>query len=259
MEPLLSSIALFGIAIARPIAVMLILPVFTRLGLTGFLRVGVALALSLPVVAHLGGDMQAIRAMNTPVLIAMLLKEVAIGFLLGLLFGIPFWAAQSAGDIIDTQRGSSIAYMTDPTALAEVSIIGTLLELMMVALFLAGGGADLVTGAIYQSEQLWPLMAPFPEIASQSGDLLLGILDKVMRGAILFSGPIVIILFIVEVVMALISRMSSQLQMSDLSLPIKNIAVFVALPIYVLFFIEQARHTLDDLRHVLPDLERFLH
>ena len=54
MEPLLSSIALLGIAIARPIAVMLILPVFTRLGLTGFLRVGVALALSLPVVAHLG-------------------------------------------------------------------------------------------------------------------------------------------------------------------------------------------------------------
>src|SRR6185369_16680209 len=132
MESLFTYIALFGIATARPIAAMLILPVFTRLGLTGILRAGIALALSLPLVAHLGSDLPALRSMSAAMLLAMILKETVIGFLRGLLFGIPFWAVQSAGDIIDTQRGSSIAYMTDPTALAEVSIIGTLLELMMV-------------------------------------------------------------------------------------------------------------------------------
>lgn len=258
MEALFSYIIFFSLAMARPAALMMILPVFTRLGLTGALRAGIALALSLPLVSRLSGDFAAILAAGAGTLLALLLKEMVLGFLLGLIFGIPFWAAQSAGDIVDTQRGSSIAYMVDPTSLSEVSITGTFLELALVVLFFVGGGPHLVIGAIYQSEQLWPIMAPMPVFQPGTGDLLLGILDRVLRGAILFGGPLVMILFIVEAVMALISRMAPQLPMSDLSLTIKNIAVFLVLPIYIAFFISLAKPSLGNLSAVLPELGRFL-
>lgn len=258
METLFGYVALVAVAMARPTTMIIIMPLFTRLGLTGLLRTGVAFALALPVVPHMSSNLSTVAAVGGGTLLAVILKESVLGLLLGLMFGIPFWAAQSAGDVIDTQRGASIAYMVDPTALQEVSITGTFLELCMLALFFAGGGPDLVIGAVYDSLLLWPILAPFPEFQPETGRLLLGILDKVLLIAVLIGGPIIIVLFVVEAAMALISRISPQLPMSDLSLPVKGIAVFAVLPVYVVFFMDQAKRTLGDLAGVLPELGRFL-
>ena len=87
--------------------------------------------------------------------------------------------------------------------------------------------------------------------------MLLGLLDK---GAVrlLIGGPIILVLFAVEAAMALISRISPQLPMSDLSLPIKGIAVFAILPVYVVFMGDQMKRILGQLGGVLPELGRYL-
>jgi type III secretion protein T len=258
METLLGYVVLVAVAMARPTAAIAVLPIFTRLGLTGMLRTAVAFALALPIIPHMTADFASVIAVGGPTLVAIIAKETVIGLLLGIAFGVPFWAAQSAGDVIDTQRGASIAYMTDPTALAEVSITGTFLELTMLALFFVGGGPNLVIGALYDSLQFWPIMALFPKFQGDTAGLLLGVLDNVLRGAVLIGGPIVIVLFVVEAAMALVSRISPQLPMSDLSLPIKAIAVFTVLPIYLVFFLAQSKRMLGGLGGILPELERFL-
>jgi len=258
METIFGYTVLVAVAMARPTATLLILPVFTRLGLTGMLRSAVAFALALPIIPQLTADASSVIAVNGVMLIAIILKESVLGLLLGIAFGVPFWAAQSAGDVIDTQRGASIAYMTDPTALAEVSITGTFLELTMLALFFVGGGPNLVIGALYDSLQVWPIMALLPSFHGDTAGLLLGILDSVLRGAVLIGGPIVIVLFVVEAAMALVSRISPQLPMSDLSLPIKAIAVFTVLPIYLVFFLDQSRRMLGGLGGIVIELSRFL-
>jgi type III secretion protein T len=258
METLLGYVALAAVAIARVTAMILVLPVFTRLGLTGMLRTAVAFALALPIIPHMTPSFASVLALGGGSLLVIIAKEAALGLLLGLAFGIPFWAAQSAGDVIDTQRGAAIAYMVEPTAMSEVSITGTFLELTMLALFFVGGGPNLVIGAVYDSLLLWPILAPFPAFQGDAAGLLLGILDRVLRTALLIGGPIVLVLFLVEAATALISRISPQLPMSDLSLPIKGIAVFAVLPIYVVFLIDQAKRSLGELGGVLPELGRYL-
>jgi type III secretion protein T len=128
----------------------------------------------------------------------------------------------------------------------------------VLALLFAGGGINLVVGALYDSLQLWPIMALFPEFQGDTVGLALGILDNVLRGALLIGGPIVIVLFVVEAAMALISRISPQLPMSDLSLPVKAIAVFAILPIYLVFFLDQTKRMLGDLGGLLPVLQGYL-
>lgn len=258
MEALFSFVALTAVATARPMAMILILPVFTRLGLTGLLRTGVAFALALPVIPMLAADVPVAIGIGGGALLAVILKEAALGFLLGLVFGVPFWAAQSAGDIIDTQRGASIAYMVDPTAVSEVSITGTFLELLLVALFFLSGGPAIVIGALYDSLLLWPVLAPLPEFQADTGRLLLGLLDKVLLIALVVGGPIVFILFAVEAAMALVSRISPSLPVSDLSLPIKGIAMFTVLPIYLVFLVDHAKRLVADLGGVLGELGRHL-
>ena len=114
----------------------------------------------------------------------------------------------------------------------------------MLALFFIGGGPNLVIGAVYDSLLLWPIMASFPEFHPDAGRLLLGLLDKVLLLALLIGGPIILVLFAVEAAMALISRISPQLPMSDLSLPIKGIAVFAILPVDVVFMGDQMKRIL---------------
>jgi hypothetical protein len=46
--------------------------------------------------------------------------------------------------------------------------------------------------------------------------------------------------------------------MSDLSLPIKGIAVFAILPVYVVFMADQMKRILGQLSGVLPELGRYL-
>jgi type III secretion protein T len=258
MDALFGHIAIVAVATARIMAMILVLPVFTRLGLTNLMRTGVAFALALPVMPLLAADLPGVIGLGGGTLVAVILKEAALGFLLGLVFGVPFWAAQSAGDVIDTQRGASIAYMVDPTALQEVSITGTFLELTLLALFFLSGGPMLVIGALYDSLLLWPILAPFPEFQPDTGKLLLGLLDKVLLIAVIVGGPLVIILFLVEAAMALISRISPSLPVSDLSLPIKGIAVFAVLPIYIVFFVDEAKRIVADLDGVLGELGQYL-
>ena len=56
---------------------------------------------------------------NMLVLMGIILKEGFIGFLLGFAFGIPFWGVESAGDVIDFQRGLMGATISDPSQTAE--------------------------------------------------------------------------------------------------------------------------------------------
>ena len=57
MEALFGNVVLMAVCMARPTAMILILPLFTRLGVTGILRTGIAFALALPVAPHLANDL----------------------------------------------------------------------------------------------------------------------------------------------------------------------------------------------------------
>ena len=53
VDALFPLIVALGLAMARMTGVVLVLPVFTRLGMTGILRSAVALALAIPAVPHM--------------------------------------------------------------------------------------------------------------------------------------------------------------------------------------------------------------
>ena len=111
--PLQPYILAAAFALARMLAMMTVFPVFDRLGVTGLVRNSIALVLSIPfipmIVAHLGGEKLSLGLMA-----ALLLKEVIVGLVVGLVLAVPLYAAEVAGDILDLQRGSSSATLSDP-------------------------------------------------------------------------------------------------------------------------------------------------
>ena len=126
--PLLSA---FGMAVARALGMIIITPAFNRLGLTGMIRSAVAVVMSITIAPDIFVALAGEQSPSTLMLMALLIKEMIIGVVIGLIFGIPFWAAEVAGELIDLQRGSTMAQLLDPLSSGESSVTSTLLSITL--------------------------------------------------------------------------------------------------------------------------------
>jgi hypothetical protein len=134
--PVISSAALSA---SRAMGLVVITPAFNRLGLTGMIRGCVAVAISVPMFLPTFTAFTSMPEHGSFWLAGLLIKEFLIGLLVGLLFGIPFWAAEVAGELIDLQRGSTMAQLVDPLSSGESSVMATLLTVMLITLFFMAG------------------------------------------------------------------------------------------------------------------------
>ncbi|WP_437883369.1 type III secretion system export apparatus subunit SctT [Pseudomonas sp. LRF_L74] len=243
--PLLSA---FGLAVARALGLVLITPAFNRLGLSGMLRSAVAVVISIPVAplafAALGQMEQPPGALTYA---GLLIKELVIGVIVGLLFGIPFWAAEVAGELIDLQRGSTMAQLLDPLQIGESSVMSTFLSVILIALFFMSGGFLAMLDGFYQSYRLWPAQDFAPVLAQQSVLQMLHILDRIMYIGVMMIAPLVVALLVADLMLAYLSRMAPQLHVFDLSMPVKNLLFAVLLTLYAAFLLPYMFSQLGDL------------
>jgi type III secretion protein T len=245
------------LATARPMGVVLVLPVFVRLGLTGLIRGAFVIAIALPVVPGLVDALEPHGA-STLQLAALAVKEAVIGLVLGLLLSIPFWAAQVAGDVIDFQRQAPDATLQDPGAMTEATISGTLFLLVIIVIFVAADGLRTTAQSLYESYAIWPVLAPLPKLDGSAAMLVLQLLDQLTRLAVILAFPVLLTMFLAMLTLMLIARFAPQLNVFDLSMAARNLFFFVVMPIYATFLVEYFSHEISGLGHVLSDLRRFL-
>lgn len=238
-----------AVAVARAIGMVMLTPAFARLGLTGMIRSSVAVVISLPIMPSV---FQAVvydhPFPGAAIIILVLLKELAIGCTIGLVFGIPFWAAEAAGNLVDLQRGSTMAQLVDPASASESTIVATLFSITMVALFFMSGGFLLLLGGFYDSYAIWPAASAVPVLDEAAFPLILGLLDRILQTALLLIAPIMVALLIAETMLAFLSRMSPQLHIFDLSLAVKNLLFCVLILLYAQFLVPVLLDQLGSLR-----------
>ena len=144
---------------------------------------------------------------------------------LGLVLAVPLYAAQLAGDMLDLQRGSSSASLSDPQGSTQANLTGTLLVLVIIAVYFASGCFDLTLRAIYDSYGIWPVRRLLPMVSREAGGLLLSLLDTVFSTGLVLVAPIVVCLLLVDLLFALIARAAPSLQPFYLSMTVKNLVV----------------------------------
>jgi len=255
---LLAPAIALGLGVARLLAVFAVNPLFTRFGLTGLIRGGVAFALALPLVPALAPQVEAASPTGAAIL-ALLVKEAAVGILIGLVTGVPFWAAEAAGEFLDQQRGSEAATIPDPGQANEAGITGTLFGLTLVTVFFLSGGMSLLTGAIYDSWTIWPALDPVPRFSADAALRTLRLVDALFRTGLILAAPLLIALLLTELALALVGRFAPALNVFDLAMSVKGIVFVVGLPLYVLFLPRYLRDILvplaasgDTLRSLAP-------
>jgi type III secretion protein T len=233
-----------AIAMARMTGLIMVMPAFTRMGLTGLLLGGTALALSLPLVPFIVATV-APHPLGMIQLATITLKEVVVGITIGLVLGVPIWAAEAAGEILDLQRGVTFAELMDPSATTQNNIGGTFFAIVMVALFFLSGGLSLTLRAVYDSYSLWPVISFMPVFSAESGRLFLTILDDIFGLGLMLVAPIVLAMLLADISLALVARTAPHMNIFVLSLTVKNFAQALLIVLYASFLLNYMRENLN--------------
>jgi type III secretion protein T len=239
----------YGIALARPMAMLSLNPLFIRAHVVGVIRGAVASALALPMIPVVAATLPS-GGLGPVALLLLTLKEAVVGATLGLLLGAPFWALDVAGDVMDAQRGATQGRLNDPAGFADVSVSGTMLLMTGIVLFVMTGGLETLADLLYASWNLWRPLGAFPRLNDRTPLLLLGLLDKVTRQGLLMAVPAVFSMLLADATLMVLARIVPNMRIDDLALSLRNILFFIFMPLYALFLLTYIRQDLAGVPHL---------
>lgn len=160
-------------------------------------------------------------------LIALMLKELLVGLLIGFFLSIPFLVVQSTGVLIDHQRGASSLMVNDPTMQGQSSPLGTLYNYMLIYLFFMIDGPFIVLDILSQSFTLLPVDKFFnPVIFSADSEIFthaVKVLGSLMILATQLAAPALIMVLMTDFFLGIANRLAPQVQITFLGMPLKSL------------------------------------
>lgn len=160
----------------------------------------------------------------------VVLREVLIGTAIGMVVALPFHIFHGLGAIVDNQRGAGIGAMLDPISGIEATETSNLLQLMSVMVFLATDGMIVLLEVIQDSYTLIPMGGVLALDLARVQDFAGTLLAAAVRMAL----PVLLLLFLVEVLLGVLSRFAQQMNPFSLSLAVKSFIAFIALLFYLM-------------------------
>lgn len=159
---------------------------------------------------------------NIFLVVALFAKEALIGFVLGFLGSLIFYAYELIGEILDFSRAASMLRLLVPHIKHQSSAMGTLLfQLSLVFFFALGLHRDMIQALVLSFEKF----PAFSLNADFYGDATLVIMVQVLATlfelALRLSLPVVFVCFLIDLAFGLINRVAPQINAYFLSLPAK--------------------------------------
>lgn len=238
------------LASVRMAAFIVIAPPFSYKAFPGrvkaMLAVGLAVAVSPRVVPGY-------EAMTDAAFFGALVMEIIVGGVLGFLVYLAFAAVQSAGNLIDLFGGFQVAAGFDPQMMTNGAQFSRFFNITAIALMLSSGAYQLILTGLFRTFDAVPLGAGI-DLGTSSNAIVEGV-GSMFLAAVQIAGPLLIILFLADAGLGLLTRVAPALNAFALGFPLKIMLtlalaglVFGALPAVVASLTEQAVDSLMGVR-----------
>jgi type III secretion protein T len=255
-------LSLFFLTLARIIPIMVLAPFFGAKNVPRVIRFMFSISL---VAIFLPQNMMLIQT-NIPyggLFIALFLKELIIGIVLGFLATIPFFIAQMAGSLIDHQRGSSALQVTDPTTQSQTGPIGILYNYVLIAIFFVLNGPFYFMDGLASSYQMIPVTSfVSPSLFSASTPLfkmIFGLFQKMMNLSIQLSAPGLLGVLLTDMFLGIANRLAPQVQIVFLGISLKSLVgialLTAAWAIIINFMGKESIHWVHNLNQLIYGLQ----
>ncbi len=167
-----------------------------------------------------------------------LVLQIATGAALGFLVMVAFSAVQAAGNLIDVFGGFQLAQAFDPQSMVNGAQFTRLFHVTALALLFASGGYQLIIAGLARSFDAVPLDGVFDPAGL--GELLVYAVSQMFLAAVQIAGPLLLVLFLADAGLGLVTRVAPALNAFALGFPLKILLTltlagmaFIALPAIV--------------------------
>lgn len=221
-----------GLAAVRLTTFLVIAPPFSYRAIPArvkaMLGIGLALAVS-------GAVAPGYEPLDTGAFLLALTAQAIIGALLGFFVLVCFSAIQAAGSLIDVFGGFQLAQAFDPQMLVNGAQFTRLFQMTALALLFASSGYQLILAGLVRSFDAVPVdgMVGLADPASA----LITAVSQMFLAAVQIAGPLLLVLFLADVGLGLITRVAPALNAFAMGFPVKILltlilagAVMITLP-----------------------------
>jgi flagellar biosynthetic protein FliR len=195
---------------------MMIAPPFATAGIPRIVRFMLAGVLSLSVLS--AASTHAPAAEMGP-LVASATEQLVIGAALGFLTRLVFSAVESAGSLIDLFGGFSLAFAYDPLSANNTSIFGRFYGMLATTLIFATSAHLVILQGFLRTFASLPLDGTID--MSHLGSAAVHGMTSMFISALQIAAPLIAVLFIADLALGLLSRISPQMNVFQMSFPLK--------------------------------------
>jgi flagellar biosynthetic protein FliR len=218
LGPFVGRLDLFLLVIVRMTSLFVISPIFGRQNLPTAFKIGFAVMCSIILVNVI--QLPDLAYANNIILFAILVvKEFAVGLIIGFISYLIFTAIYLAGQIIDTQIGFGIVNVLDPISNIQIPITANLYYILTTLFFLMINGHHMIISALFKSfEIIPPGQEAFQNVMVAH---LVKVMLEVFTIAIKLSTPVIIAILLSDVVLGIISRSMPEMNIFVVGMPLK--------------------------------------
>lgn len=206
------------LVILRLSGLFILAPVLSHQAIPKMVKAGLLLSLSVLLVTVIEMP-PTLPVESLSVLAVMALKELMIGFIVGLVYQLMFFGVQVAGGIVGYQIGFAMVQAIDPNSGSQVPILSRFYVLLATLFFLAINGHHIVIKSIADSYQVIP-----PGMGSLSGDigeLILKYSAYIFVMGLKVAAPVMVTLFLTDMALGTVAKTMPTMNVFFVGFPLK--------------------------------------
>ena len=218
----------FIFVIARISGIFSFNPIFSRQNVTTRIKVGASIAFSVVTLMYMGGGLY-YDVHGIPDFVFTLLKETAIGMVLGFMTNLVQTVIVYGGDIMDTQVGFGMAKAMDPATGIQMPLMGNLYYYMFLLYFFIVGGHLKYIELFIMSYDTLPIGFSFTADTLNLIYFIANYLGTVLTLAVKFAMPIIAAELITEFILGVMMKAVPSIQIFVLNIQLKIVIGLIVL------------------------------
>lgn len=198
-------------------------PIFGRRNISSIIKAGFIFVLSM--VLYFYSEEFIVPVSNSLEYGILLLKELAVGFIIGSVMNFFLYVIIFAGEILDLQMGISMSKIYDAQSNTSIALTATFYNILFIFLFFTLDGHLTLLQIILTSSRIVPYGSVVirPEIAT----FMLDIFCQCTVLAVKFTFPLLAIEFLTEIGVGILMKVNPQINVFVVNIQMKILVGFI--------------------------------
>ncbi len=218
----LKTIVLVGVRLS---GLFIFAPVFSSTAITGKLKVVLLIVMTLSIVPMVSAGNHAYVDLG----ILTIARESAIALIFGLSLSMIMELSNTAGQVAGMQFSFTLVNLLDPNSNIETPLFSQVFQLLTTTIIVSSGFDRIMISSMIRLYSSLPVGRETVHLTSILR--IIPILGSVLLAAIQLVSPLIMATVLIEISIALLSRLSPQLPVLALTVPAKTIVGFGVLVI----------------------------